>query len=171
MNSKNYKNQENIVENAFFTKINTFLKLGMIPKELAEVEISPVDYTALAIVKLFNKVELSNQTYHLFNPYPANLIKLLSKNKNVNIKIATFNQFIDAILLYLSQHDNSEQIELFMLHQLWLQDINLEHLTTIDILQDKTSYILSQLNFSWPYITTDMLSNITNAFLKDGQRG
>jgi hypothetical protein len=33
-----------------------------------QVEISPADITAQAIVKLFDKAELNNHTFHVFNP-------------------------------------------------------------------------------------------------------
>lgn len=160
MHSQNYKNQENIEENAFFIKIKTILKLGIIPKELSEIEVSPVDCVALGIVKLFNQQQLSNQTYHLFNPNLANLYELLIKFNGIHIKLVSFNEFIDALLLRLRYNSDIELIELFMLHQRWLEYIDLRHFTVIEILQDKTSLILSSLGFKWPHITANMLDSI-----------
>ena len=158
MHSKNYKNQKNIEENAFFIKIKTMLNLKLIPKELINAEISPVDYAALAITKLFNQVELSNQTYHLFNQHPSNLLDLFIECRVLDIKTTTLNKFIDTILLKLG--NSIEQIELVMLYQSWLQDFDKDHITKISILQDKTNFILSQLGFYWPHITSEMFSDM-----------
>lgn len=164
INSQTYKPQENIEENAFFTSLKTMLDIGIIPKELSEVEISPVDCTALAIIKLSGQAELKNQIYHVFNPNSANLFKLINEFNQINVKMEGISDFIDDILLCLQNKNkdnyNIKQIELFMLHQKWLQDIDSKHVTAIEIAQDKTNHILSQLNFKWPQITSNMLSNI-----------
>ncbi len=162
INSLNYKTPQNIEENSFFIRIKTILNLGIMPKELSLVEISPVDWTALAIIKLFNQAELTNQTYHVFNPNTCNLLKLLAKNKNINIITVPFDEFIDIILSQLENNTDSEQIELFMLHQLWLQDIDITHYSTNIILQNKTEAILSKLDFKWQHITSNTLSELIN---------
>lgn len=166
MNSQNYRNQENIEENAFFTRIKTILNFGMMPKEVANIEISPVDCTALAITKLFNQVELSNKTYHIANPQLCNLSDLFAQCDNVNVKTVTFEEFIDALLVRLNNTINRQQIERFMLHQMWLEDVELDKVTQVVVLQNKTDEILSKLNFNWPQITPQMISGIINqAFL------
>ncbi|HLX53005.1 MAG TPA: amino acid adenylation domain-containing protein, partial [Aquella sp.] len=164
MSSKNYRVQENVEENAFFTRVKTILKLGMIPKEISKVEISPVDYTALAITKLFNQKELSNKIYHVTNPHICDLSELLA----ANVKAVTFERFINTILIRLNNMVDREQIERFMLHQMWLEDINLLQLTKVTILQNKTDIILCKLGFRWPSITSKMISDIiTKSFLGD----
>src|SRR6185437_5264406 len=162
MNSKNYRSQENIEENAFFTRVKTILDVGMIPEEIAKVEISPVDYTALAITKLFNQKELSNKIFHLANPHICNLSDLLVENNNVHVKTVAFEEFIEAVLIRLNNKIKHEQIERFMLHQTWLEETDQENLTKMVVLQAKTDQILSKLNFSWPEITTKMISNVIN---------
>lgn len=159
IHSQNYKPQENFTENAFFIRLKTMLNLGFVPIELAEIEISPVDYTALAIVKLFNQTELSNQTYHIFNPNKPNLTDLLSNN-NVCVRMIHLNEFIDIVSTCMKNNHDNRQIELFMLHQSWLKKIDLNKLTKIDIVQDKTNYILNKLDFVWPNITKKMLTDI-----------
>jgi amino acid adenylation domain-containing protein/thioester reductase-like protein len=169
INSKNYRTQENIEENASFVCIETMLNYGMVPQELSEVEISPVDFTASAIIRLFNQIDLSNQTYHVFNPYRTDIFELFSEYKDLRIVSTKLDTFIDVILEDLKDNNNSKQIELFMLHQLWLQDIDLEKQTKIDILLDKTNYILSKLGFSWKKITSNMMYNVTRSVLEKGK--
>lgn len=166
MHSKNYKNQENIEENAFFVRVKTLLNLGVLPQELSKAEISPVDCAALAVVKLFDQVSLINQTYHLFNPNTADLFKLLKLQNNINLSSVCLEEFISIILLRLSHSSDNEEIELFMLHLNWLQNINPNNVTRINILQDKTNHILSELGFNWPIVSGEMLSNVINLSFK-----
>lgn len=166
MTSKNYKNQVNIEENAFFHRVKTILNFGMMPVELAEVEISPVDHTALAIVKLFNQSELSNQTYHVFNPHTANLFDLFIKCKNINIKKVSLYEFLKTILSYIETKIDNYTIELFMLHQGWLNESHLDKLTRVSIIQNKTEHILKKLDFLWSPVTSKMLSDIISQSFK-----
>jgi amino acid adenylation domain-containing protein/thioester reductase-like protein len=160
MNSRTFKNQENIKDNAFVNIFKTMLMLGVMPQEYANVEISPVDCAAQSVVLLFDKVSLNNQTYHIFNPHTANLLELIALRPEIKLSRVTFNQFIQQIKACLEGGENVDQIELFMLHQGWLQEYDLEHLTMIHLLQDKTEYILAKLGFKWPEITTPMLSEL-----------
>jgi thioester reductase-like protein len=156
INSTTYKLQENIESNGFFQRVKTILQLGIISKELSETNFSPVDSTAKAISLLFNKVNLPNQLYHVFNPNRINLYKLLNASSQINIKQVTIAEFIDFISEQLNNNVNSQQIELFMLLQSWLQP-NINNLAKPIILQNKTNHILSSLLFSWPVISPEML--------------
>lgn len=166
VNSQGYSNQYDIENNAFFVRMKTFFLMKMIPKEYLNLEISPVDYTALAIVKLFDKIDLSNQTYHVFNPNYFDMSNFIIL-PNINIKIVDLKKFINKIkdLNTKSQLEQNEtnltkQIKLFMLHQSWLSEINIEKVTHSEILQDKTNFILQKIDFSWPIINNNMLINI-----------
>ena len=155
--STNYRNQENIEDSAFFHCTRTMLILKAVPKELSLVEMSPVDCTALGVVKIFNQVPLSNQTHHVFNPERADLHKLFD---NLYIMEPTIGEFIDIILEKFNSSSYQEQIELFMLYHRWLQRINYSNQTKVKVLQDRTGIILSQLGFKWPKITQEMLCEI-----------
>lgn len=96
INSSTHKTQENIEDNACLQRIRTILTLGMIPHELCELEISPVDCTAKAIVALFNLAKLQNQIYHIFNPQKCNLYELFNQTKK-NLEIVKMSTFIDVI--------------------------------------------------------------------------
>lgn len=47
-----------------------------------------------------------------------------------------------------------------MLHQWGLYPI-IDRLVETIIFQDKTNYVLKKLKFEWPFITPEMLANIT----------
>ncbi len=159
INSTTNKTQENVDDNAFLQRIKTISKLGIIPKEIFEVEISPVDYTARAITLLFNQIGLSNQIYHVFNPNKYNLYKLLGENKSTAIKQVTLTEFIDVIATQLKNNIDIDEIQLFMLHQWWLQP-DISNLAKIFIFQNKAEYLLDKLHFKWPDINQNILSNL-----------
>ena len=160
MHSTNYRHQENIEDNAFFIQLKTLLKLGVIYEEILKVEVSPVDCTAMAIVKLFDQFYLSDKTYHIFNPYLCNLCQVLA-GKNKLMKIGSINEFVSEIEIKLKGDSlDRKQMELFMLHQKWLGEIDVRNITRIEVLQDKTNAALAGLGFFWPRITKNMWSDI-----------
>ena len=166
INSATFKTQENIEDNAFFHRIKAILKLGIMPEELSELEISPVDCTAKAITLLFNQAGLCNQILHVFNPQKTNLYNLFH-NKTCHIKLVPASVFIDNVITQLMSGSDPHQIELFSLHQ-WGLYFNIKSLAQTIIFQDRTIYILNQLKFVWPNITSDMLFDITQKCQNNG---
>ncbi len=159
INSTTNKTQENLEDNAFFQRVKTILKLGMLSQELSEVEISPVDSTATAVILLFNQIGLYNQIYHVFNPVNYSLHRLLNEVTTNSVKEVPLSTFVDNIVVQLTGKDDTSQLELFMLHQ-WGLHSNLEKLAATIIFQDKTNLILDRLKFRWPKITDKMLCNL-----------
>ena len=159
VNSVTNKPQQNTEDNAFFQRLKTVLQLGMIPNELSHIEISPVNSTALAITLIFNNERLSNQILHVSNPYKSNLYELLNHNNMDIVKQVPLSVFIDTMVHKLANNVQTEQIELYMLLQNWL-DPNIKNMAKKIIFQDKTDLILSKLSFQWPKITHTMLSDL-----------
>ncbi|MEI8055437.1 MAG: amino acid adenylation domain-containing protein [bacterium] len=161
MHSTNYRHQENIKDNAFFVQLKTLLSIGLIYNELIKVEVSPVDCTAKAIIKLFDQLYLSNQTYHVFNPHLCDLNEVFAE-QNKQISVCSIGEFIDKIVVGLGTTKivDNKQVELFMLHQKWLGEVNTNNVTLVEILQNKTNVILAKLGFSWPKVTKNMWVDI-----------
>ncbi|MCC2624255.1 MAG: putative Phenylalanine racemase (ATP-hydrolyzing) [Burkholderiales bacterium] len=159
MHSKTYVFQENAKDNMFFNHIKTIMDIKMVPIELSHVEISPVDYTAKAIIQLFNQKNLSNQIYHLFNPNLCNLADFFSAIKGANIQKVSFDNFATRVLDIMNQND-SKHFNLFILYQLWLLEADNVNFARIKIYQDYTSAVLSKFNFRWPLITKEMLKGM-----------
>ena len=157
IHSENCRSQENLRENAFANWLHGLLSMNCIAAEISTVEMSQVDLTAQAIVKLFNQKQLSNNIYHVFNP---NLINLT--DTFVDLKILPINSFIENIIEILSKNrGNDKKNELilkFLLRQGWLGKSETQGAAaTVKVLQTKTAYILQQLNFAWPPITNEQL--------------
>ncbi len=160
MHSETYRNQENIDENGFFTRVKTMLNLGMIAREVALQEVSPVDLTALAIVKLFDKQNLSNSTYHVFNPHMCDLTSVLRSDLGLNLQEVSIVEFIDNMMEKIHLSTYRKHIELFMLHEGWLQNDDQSPTTKVDISQEKTLQTLAALGFTWPIIRFDILTEL-----------
>uniref|UniRef100_UPI003F8653DE SDR family oxidoreductase n=1 Tax=unclassified Cysteiniphilum TaxID=2610889 RepID=UPI003F8653DE len=158
---RNGKIQEDVKDNAFATYITFIRKLGYIPDNMNDVEISPADITATAIVKMFDKPELNNQTHHLFNPNKIKLSQMLS-TKNQKLKVMTFESFIDKLIIYLQHNDDCDLIGRFLLRMGWQSDtkksyFNINRGTTI--LQSKTEAICKMINFQWSVINSQQLTS------------
>jgi len=155
--AKNYRVQENAKDNAFFNWLNCLFRMRCVVQDIDSVEISQVDLTAQAIVKLFDKKWLSNMTHHVFNPYLFNVSNVFSDNRTA-ITSLTMEQFIDNITNNLSNNIHHDLIVKFLLHQGWLDGWNIENTTSIRVLQDRTKHILKRLGFKWLPVTKKAFS-------------
>jgi amino acid adenylation domain-containing protein/thioester reductase-like protein len=162
MHSANYQVQENIEENLFFSHFKAMLSLKMVPKEISKMEISPVDCTADAIVKLFNKASLENKMHHIFNPKICDLMEVFTEFSSAPIEKCTLAQFVKALLNDICIKKITENPYLSILFQLWIHEGDEVHATKMRIANDKTEAILGQLGFSWPAITPAMMTKFIN---------
>ncbi|WP_440992928.1 non-ribosomal peptide synthetase family protein [Cysteiniphilum litorale] len=143
--------QEDVKDNAFATYITFIRKLGCIADNMNEAEISPADITATAMVKMFDKPELNNQTHHLFNPNKIKLSQMLS-TKNHTITIVNFETFIDRLVNYLQHNDDCDLIGRFLLRMEWHTDGKKGHSIGSNgsaILQNKTESVFKMIDFQW----------------------
>ncbi|RUR20271.1 amino acid adenylation domain-containing protein [Legionella sp. km535] len=152
--ANSHRGQENIEDNGFFTRMNCLINLKMVAPEIGMEEISPVDLTAQAIVKLFDIKALSNSIFHVFNPEPYNLGDILTQDSSFDVEKVSINQFISSIINQLENKEYNQSIELFLLHRRWLNEQH-RYTTQIKILQDRTQAILKQLGFVWDTVTNE----------------
>jgi surfactin family lipopeptide synthetase A len=148
--------QENATDNLCFSQLKTIISLGIIAPEINHIEISPVDITAQAIVKIFDRVALSNKIYHLFNPYMCNLTAIFATNPKIKIKTKSLEEFVTNMFDKIHTEQISET-NILILYRMWLKELdNLDNITRIKICQEQTNYILEKLGVYWPRITMDM---------------
>lgn len=158
--SENFRVQENLDDNAFFSRMKCLLTLKTAAKEIGLEEISPVDLTAQAIVKLMNKNELSNQIFHVFNPNLCNIVDHLSQLTSHDILVTPIDEFLDRIASYLNEPNiHQSMIMRFLLHQNWLDGANKIHIINF-VLQSRTLKVLKTLGFEWPHINQNDFNEI-----------
>lgn len=160
--SENFRPQENVDDNAFINWLRCFFELECVPKEIRLIEVSQVDLTAQAIVKIFDKQTLVNNTYHLFNPCFVNLIEVFENNPAFSIETLSMENFIDRILVYLKGKNDHELILRFLLRQGWLDGKSVQNMTAANMLQNRTQYILEKLGFKWVPVTSRMFNKYIN---------
>lgn len=149
---KNNCLQENIENNAFFYWLRCIIKINCIAIDLNKVEISPADVTAEAIVKIFDKRQLKESVYHIFNPNVINISHYLPR-----VDLVSIDKFIDRLYWYLDHKIYDKLIVRFLLHQGWLVHDSIINSVPITILQDKTGHVLRQLGFKWMPIDRKVL--------------
>ncbi|MBE1556834.1 non-ribosomal peptide synthetase [Sporosarcina limicola] len=66
--SKSGQFQQNIETDAFYRILKAFILLGVAPKSLGELDLTPIDYCSQALVKLAIQKESIGETFHLCNP-------------------------------------------------------------------------------------------------------
>jgi len=158
---KKYRTQENIEDNAFYNWLKCLFTMKRATNEIInKVEISQTDLTAQAIVKIFDKKSLSNQTYHVFNPHLYDMEGVL---KNNGLEITSVDTFIDCVAQYAKDYRHYDSIVRFLLYQGWLDSWEKRDMTPIEILQNKTEYVLRKLGFVWPSITEEVIDGYFKA--------
>ena len=155
--SSNYRAQENSEDNGFICELNFLLSIKLVAQEIATEELSPVDVTAEAIVKLFDKQEVANQVFHVFNPHLYNMLE----NNILGVKAVSMVEFIDTIFKYIDQPYYQKNIERFLLHKGWLDD-KPKNLFLPNVLENRTSIILKRLGFVWDPISNDAFACFVN---------
>ncbi|MEN6349572.1 MAG: amino acid adenylation domain-containing protein [Syntrophomonas sp.] len=145
--------QQNIEDTVFYQKTRAFLNISAVPEMLDEDPLTFVDYAAKAVVLLFDKTALMNETYHIINNGYTALSKVLSDaGLNLNIDKMDINTFIDYIDRNHKSEYMKEHIELLLLHLGILSEIPVdEYFENLpEIVMGKTNLILSRLGFKWP---------------------
>lgn len=154
----NYRTQVNIEDNAFFSRMKCLIKLKAVAKEISMEEISPVDCTADAILKIFDKQELTSKIFHIYNPILYDIAPYFIQSNSANI--LSINNFIDLLARYLkTPTEQADLIMRYMLHQGWL-DGQHQNQVVHHVLQQRTKLILEQLNFQWPLITKEIFGKV-----------
>jgi surfactin family lipopeptide synthetase A len=148
--------QENVEDNVFYNWLKCLFTISCSTEVINKVEISQTDLTAQAIVKVFDKQSLSNQTYHVFNPH---LFDMSTAFKNNGVEILSMEMFTDLIIRHVKMGSYYDLIVKFLLRQGWLDWYKEQNIIFVKILQNRTQHILKELDFEWPLITNEIICN------------
>jgi len=143
--------QENIEDNAFYTLVKSLIKIGHFPKiDEKTLNFSFIDYVAKAVVLLFDKVNLKNETYHLFNTNQISLVSLGELLKYAGMHTETIP--VDDFIKYLYEKYEDEEAKSHIARILVHSNMFFEGAskTSFMIRNEKTENILKELNFKWP---------------------
>ncbi|MBI9099916.1 MAG: SDR family oxidoreductase [Spirochaetaceae bacterium] len=160
-NSQSGKFQENIGDNAFYTVVNSYLNLGMIPN--VDFEISDfcfVDYTSRGILTLFSTEELNREIFHLVNPNRFSLIEFgkLLKNAGYSVKGIDLADYLDEIYRIYNEDENNRDISNLFLHSAIFKENYF--FPGLQYISERTNKILEKENFSWPLLDSDHIKKM-----------
>jgi hypothetical protein len=72
-------------------------------------------------------------------------------------KILSIAMFVDHISQHIKSGTHNDLVIRFILHQSWLDWLEKQDMTSINILQERTQCVLDQLDFRWYQLTNNML--------------
>ncbi len=148
--SANGKFQENIENNAFYSVLKAYLKMRSIPDMPIQYDFSFVDYVSASIIKLFDKSNLRNETYHIFNDKYVQLSNLaeLFAESGCTIQKYSANDFLDYLYeCYEDKNLRNEANSILVNYGLLGKELNISK--QYIAYNTKTNFILNQLGFEW----------------------
>lgn len=147
------KFQINAEQNAFASRIRSFIQLKSIPEYMLEsyLEFTPVDICSDAIIKIAQNEAKEYTVFHLYNNnhiYINNFIEYLRKN-NIDIEVIIENKFKEKIETVLKE--NNSDILSGIINDL---DNNkkLIYNSNVSIMSEFTRGFLYKIGFEWPVI-------------------
>ena len=160
------KFQPNIDENAFVTRLISFINLSIIPQYLLNehLEFTPVDYCADAILKFITHPNTNNRILHLFNQNHITVkkfSKILKQYKE--IRFVNDDKFLNTIDTLIQKRNSHKIISGF------IKDFNsnrkIIYRSNITANNDFSNAYLNMLNFKWPKINNTYLNNFIKYIL------
>jgi len=150
-NTKTGKFQINKEDNAFFSLIQGLLHLGIAPKTDLQTEYTPIDYAATATAKIITSTIKTNEIYHVYNPYPISVKKLLQSfiptHSDLALKLVEPETLYQQLFDILKKENADEKLLKFSLHLGLYKTHNIQ--TKFTIHSEKTNAILKKLDFKW----------------------
>ncbi len=147
--------QKNKLDNAYYTRLLALAKLGCLPDNLKkqELEFSPIDETAKAIIKLLTIPHLKNNIFHIFSNKLISIDLLLKifKEYGYNCEFVTSDNFIKELHL-----QKNEKILKYIVSDL-NNEKKFDYSSNIAIDQSLTNEFLNCVDFKWSKIDENYL--------------
>jgi thioester reductase-like protein len=160
------KFQENIEDNDFYTRIKSFVKLGvMVDSDIPVLNFTFVDQASKAIVLLHDQENLRGETHHLFNSNRVSLNQLTEMLREVGESLRTISllEFIDILKNNYDNPDLRQYIEkIILLTGVFTDPVG----TVITQTTEKTDLILDRLDFRWPQLNKEHIEKMA-AYCKE----
>lgn len=158
--------QDNIEDNAFYSLIRSFIKLGRIPNvNIKAYDFSFIDYVSRAIILLFDRNNLKNEIYHIYNSNGVSLTNIGDYINNHNYDIESLN--IKDFLKFIRNSSDSRQLQPYidkiLLYSGILDNSDMSNFIT---LSDKTELILSRIGFNWIEVKQEHIDKMLDYCVK-----
>ena len=112
------------------------------------IEFSCVDQVADAIVMIFNRSNLMNETFHLYNPHIVPLEQMEKYFNEAGYEVELM-EVVEFIQFAMENYERKHQVfdDVFLRYGVF--DDKNEPRTTFHILADKSNTVLKKLGFEW----------------------
>lgn len=161
--------QKNINANAFYSRIRSLVNLKIITKAMLnqQIEFTPVDECAKAIVLLARTKQFDNKIFHLFNHNLIAVKDILNVLKKFDIHIEPLDDdtFKEKILEYTNSLNSGIDA---IVNDIDTTNLSLKYNYTVNIKSEYTKNILKDLGFEWKKINNNYLYKIFNHMISIG---
>ena len=157
------KFQENIEDNGLYTIIRSMIKMNIFPdSSQGEIDFTYIDYVSRSICLLFNRDQLSNETYHLMNMDKTSFHELgeAAKSSGLPVKIASYGEFIDFMSDHYADEYMGPYIHHLLLHFGFFEELEEKERAHVVMLSDKTEWLLKQFGLVWRKPDQEQLKKI-----------
>ena len=161
--------QMNASDNAFAKRLKSYIEIGAFPRYTLyhELELTPVDLAATAIIKILNHKSDCNM-FHIRNPKLLAISLLLSTVTSMGIDILPVSdQMMTDIITGILDDDNRKEIVSGIIHDL-SNDKKLIYTSNIRLSTDFTETYLKNIGFHWKKIDKNYIIKYMNYFKKIG---
>ena len=162
------KFQINPEENAFIGRLQSLIKLGVIPDYLlnTKLEFTPVDLCGYAIILTMQNYVPDFNVFHLYNNYYITMKEFITalKEYNINLNTVTQNEF-NKIVKNALMDDNRKDILSGIINELNI-DNKLEIEFNINIISEFSRIFLNTLDFNWLKIDNTYIKKYINYMKK-----
>ncbi|WP_025682717.1 thioester reductase domain-containing protein, partial [Paenibacillus maysiensis] len=142
--------QENISDNAFYSLVKSMITLGRVPAiQDKTMNFSFVDEVAKAVVLLFDRKNLINETYHLFNSHQVSMISFskLLKQADINVKPMPVEDFTEYMFEKYDEPETEQEVARILVHSnVFFEGASKTLFMTMN---KKTDGILQAMGFEW----------------------
>jgi len=152
--------QKNIEDNALYLKLKSILNMLIVPDRIlnTEIDLTPVDLCAEAIVKIMDTNPQSKSLYHVFNHNVLTIEQLIDifRSLGIDIKVSTFDEYNRQLINIAGNRDRRKLVKGVVLdpfNEVYYQ--NIAHPKN-----DDTKLILEKQGFKWPVPNEDYMRKL-----------
>ncbi|MGB8452323.1 MAG: amino acid adenylation domain-containing protein, partial [Anaerocolumna sp.] len=148
--------QENISDNAFYTMIKSYINLGCFPGVTAKtINFSFIDQVAKAVVMLFDRENLKNETYHLYNSNTVSMsfVAQIINQAGVPVRTIPPAEFLQNLLERYDDEERKDDITQILVHTNMLSKVTDK--TSFILLNKKTEEVLKAVGFDWSVLDSE----------------
>lgn len=163
--------QKNINENAFYGRIKSLVDLKNVSNSMLKqnIEFTPVDLCAKAIVLLAKTKLTENRVYHLYNHNLISIDKVIQILKSFDIPINNMeDKDFEKYVLKLSQNTKTREILKGIINDISFENsnLNLDYGFTVNVSSKYTQKYLKLLGFEWPKVDDNYLKKLISYMKK-----